>query len=102
MKKIILFLLLSAGQYLYAQQLGKLTVEKIMRDPLWIGSSPSEPYWTKDGYLMFKWNPEKRISDSFYYVTANKLQPQRSTFALRQKPAARDITWNSSRTAYVF
>src|SRR5882724_7365814 len=39
---------------------GKLTVEKIMQDPKWIGTSPSDPYWSRDGkYLFFNWNPEK-------------------------------------------
>jgi dipeptidyl aminopeptidase/acylaminoacyl peptidase len=102
MKKLILFLLLSAGQFLYAQQLGKLTVEKIMRDTLWIGASPWVSYWSNDGDLLFRWNPEKKISDSVYYINKNDLHPKKSTWAIRQKPAALNVTYNSANTAYVY
>src|SRR5438445_686823 len=44
-----------------------LTVEKIMQDPKWIGSSPSNPYFSYDGRsVYFDWNPENRTSDSLY------------------------------------
>jgi hypothetical protein len=46
MKKIFtLFFLLSASG-LYAQKLEKLTVEKIMSDPKWMGTSPENIRWT--------------------------------------------------------
>jgi len=58
MKKILLPLLLLTAVATSAQQLGKLTVEKIMRDPKWIGTSPSNPMWSVDGNLLFfNWNP---------------------------------------------
>lgn len=42
---------------LQAQTLTELTVEKIMRDPRWIGSSPSNIFWGQDGQtLYFNWN----------------------------------------------
>jgi dipeptidyl aminopeptidase/acylaminoacyl peptidase len=60
--------LLMAGATLAAQ--GKpdsLSVEKIMRDPKWIGSSPSDPCWSFDSRLVFfKWNPEMGAADSAY------------------------------------
>lgn len=103
MRKIFLLLFLATAQGVSAQKLEKLTVEKIMRDPLWIGSSPSEPYWSRDGYLLFKWNPERKISDSIYYISKDSLQPKKTSYALRQKfMPARDLSWNTSRTAYTF
>ena len=52
----------------------QLTVEKIMRNPRWIGSSPINPQWSQDGkYLYFRWNPDKALADSIYYISlANK------------------------------
>jgi hypothetical protein len=47
-----------------------LTIEKIMSDPEWIGTSPSNPFWNADGSkLFFEWNPEKAPSDSLYFIT---------------------------------
>jgi dipeptidyl aminopeptidase/acylaminoacyl peptidase len=85
-------------------QPGKLTVEKIMRDPKWIGSSPSEPYWSRDGkYLFFNWNPEKALSDSIYYITKEDHHPQKAAFGLQQNnPAAEAVQHNGARTAFTY
>jgi dipeptidyl aminopeptidase/acylaminoacyl peptidase len=55
-----------------------LTVRKIMQDPkTWIGTSPSNVYWSEDGErIYFNWNPETNPSDSLYYVTPTDLQPK--------------------------
>jgi dipeptidyl aminopeptidase/acylaminoacyl peptidase len=48
----------------------QLTVEKIMRDPKWIGTSPSNVFWSADSKkIYFSWNPDKKISDSTYVYT---------------------------------
>ncbi|AEI51904.1 prolyl oligopeptidase family serine peptidase [Runella slithyformis] len=59
---------------LTAQTLAPLTVEKIMRDPKWMGVAPSNPYWSEDGTkIFFSWNPEKNTGDSLYvYKPASK------------------------------
>ena len=74
MKKKIFFLL-SAIIFvcvvfpLHSQQLGELTVEKIMRDPVWIGSEPSSIRWAEDGSkLYFNWDPHYTGHDSLYAV----------------------------------
>ncbi|HVY76021.1 MAG TPA: hypothetical protein VG890_14400, partial [Puia sp.] len=42
-----------------------LTVEKIMRDPKWIGASPSRVFWSNDSHTVyFNWNPDDSPSDS--------------------------------------
>lgn len=53
-----------------------LTVEKIMRDPKWIGSSPSGIQWSADGKnVYFKWNPDQQPADSLYYTSVNHPAP---------------------------
>ncbi|MDZ4710385.1 MAG: hypothetical protein SH818_18445, partial [Saprospiraceae bacterium] len=38
--------------------LSPLTIEKIMRDPRWIGTSPSNIRWSPDNkFIYFNWNP---------------------------------------------
>ncbi len=55
-----------------------LTVEGIMRDPKWIGTSPTNPFWSPDGQtLYFSWNPEKAPSDSLYALSLNEIQPRK-------------------------
>lgn len=50
-----------------AQKKPVLTVEKIMQDPKWIGTAPSNPYWAEDGSgVYFSWNPDKAKGDSLY------------------------------------
>ncbi len=54
----------------------QLTVKKIMQDPKWIGTSPSNIFWNYNSKaIYFKWNPDKNISDSSYsYLLAeNKI-----------------------------
>jgi dipeptidyl aminopeptidase/acylaminoacyl peptidase len=82
----------------------KLTVEKIMRDPKWIGTSPSSPYWSPDGkYLYFYWNPEGAISDSLYYITRGDLDPKKAGYDAQVSSSARSrAAYNGARTAYTY
>ena len=46
-----------------------LSVDYIMRDPKWMGTFPSSPFWSEDGsQLFFKYNLEKDPSDSLYKI----------------------------------
>lgn len=75
-----------------------------MRDPKWIGTSPSRPAWSSDSrYLFFQWNPEQAISDSSYYITSNDITPKKASYAFRQQTAMEDnILYNSKHTGYAF
>ncbi|MEN9600268.1 MAG: hypothetical protein RL596_2592, partial [Bacteroidota bacterium] len=54
MKKLLLVANLLATSFLFAQP---LTVEKIMSDPRWIGTSPSNAFWSNDNKtVFFSWN----------------------------------------------
>ncbi len=64
---------------LFAQNkavLGELTVEKIMRDPKWIGIAPNNVFWSENSQTVyFEWNPEKENSTSLYSVAATGGKP---------------------------
>src|SRR5688500_15069516 len=103
MKKLLLLLLLQPALITYGQ-LSPLTVEKIMRDPKWIGTSPSNLQWTADGkYLLFNWNPEKATTDSLYYITPTSTAPQKSNYPFRKAIITEyQIKYNSLRDHYVY
>ncbi|MBL7700706.1 MAG: prolyl oligopeptidase family serine peptidase [Ferruginibacter sp.] len=104
-KLIITSLLFISSLQLAAQQkLDKLTVEKIMRDPVWIGTSPSGLQWSNDGTcLYFNWNPEKTPSDSLYYITLNNKIPAKATKAqVQNQNSTGNFIYNQPRNAYVY
>ena len=83
-----------------------LTVEKIMQDPKWIGSSPSNVFWGPDGKsVYFSWNPVGKIADSSYVYTLGSKEPQKATYLTTQQAAAAgNSIYNTSRShmAYVY
>lgn len=101
MKKIILLLLLSSS--LQAQQLTELTVEKIMRDPKWMGVSPSNISWAEDSkQIFFEWNPDKNIADSLYTISlVNKTPVKLAPDVRRNLPSGNGI-YNRARTKKVY
>ncbi len=97
----LLFISISS---LAQQKTDKLTVEKIMRDPKWIGTSPSNISWSQDGqYLYFSWNPDNAPSDSTYFITLSNHNPVKASVLQKQNMmTATGVTWNITRTAYVY
>jgi dipeptidyl aminopeptidase/acylaminoacyl peptidase len=105
MRKILFIALIAACCTGHAQQqFAPLTVEKIMQDPKWIGTSPSRPYWSPDGkYLFFYWNPEKAPSDSIYYITKEDFTPRKASYRLLQNTVSEEqVHYNSSHSAFTF
>lgn len=98
---LLLFLPLS---FLKAQKtLAPLTVEKIMRDQRWIGTSPSNPYWSADGQMLFfSWNPDKSVADSLYYITLTDRTPKKASAAMQQTAPGAGIVYNTAKTAYAY
>ncbi len=84
--------------------LGKLTVEKIMRDPKWIGSSPSNPSWSADGKrLYFSWNPNGNPSDSVYYLNVGSKTPVLLAASERNDVLYEsNLVYNAKKTAYAY
>lgn len=71
--------------FLPAFSFAQLTVEKIMRDPKWIGASPNNPYWSWDSKtLYFDWNPEGKTSDSVYRYSLTDKTPVKGSYTESQ------------------
>ncbi len=107
MKKIILFICAAILLQLSAfsqSSLAPLTVEKIMRDPSWIGTSPSSAQWNVWGdSLFFMWNPDKNLSDSLYFITLKNSAPQKANYNIKNNfVAAQEVVFNADRTAYTY
>lgn len=101
MKKIILLLFIS--QWTIAQQLAPLTVEKVMRDPKWMGVAPSNVNWSDDSkQLYFNWNPETNPGDSLYTISLSNRTPQKVSASARRAMPAFSGTYNKSFTKKIY
>lgn len=81
-----------------------LTVEKIMKDPKWIGTSPSNLVWSQDSKTVyFNWNPQGNTADSVYAVAVGGGEPRKTTYAESQKTnALSNAVYNSSYTLMTY
>ncbi len=105
MLRLTTFLFFLLPAILFAQpKAAKLTVEKIMRDSKWIGSSPANPFWDADGdKLYFDWNPEQAPSDSLYFISIKNKIPQKASVEQKQEVVnSNSIQYNQKRSAYVY
>ncbi|HLZ16104.1 MAG TPA: hypothetical protein VKQ08_03655, partial [Cyclobacteriaceae bacterium] len=101
MKKMFFFLLICAS--VEAQQLAPLTVEKIMRDPKWIGVAPSNVFWGEDSkQVYFQWNPEKLAGDSLYAISVSSPTPVKVNPLVRRQLPSPFGDYNSARTKKVY
>ncbi|HEX2846079.1 MAG TPA: DPP IV N-terminal domain-containing protein, partial [Chitinophagaceae bacterium] len=103
-KLLTAFLLFISMQAISQAQLSPLTVDKIMRDPKWMGTSPSGVQWTGDGqYLYFSWNPDNGLADSLYYISLKDKKPSKASVAQTQDlRSTGTFVYNQARTAYVY
>src|SRR5690349_24070516 len=103
-QRLLLFLMLLSCLLNAQEKLDRLTVEKIMRDPKWIGSSPSNTQWSQDGqYLFFSWNPNQALADSTYFISLTNKIPQRAGAEFAQAlTGTGNLTYNAARTAYTY
>ncbi|MCX6132348.1 MAG: prolyl oligopeptidase family serine peptidase [Ignavibacteriales bacterium] len=78
---------------------GWLTVETIMRDPEWMGTSPGRPFWSEDGeFLYFDWRQKGDAGDSLYVVSAKGGTPTRVSLEKRKALPGRSGSYNKERT----
>ncbi len=95
------FILIIGG--VQAQSLGELTVEKIMRDPKWIGTAPSGINWSEDSKtIYFNWNPDNAAADSLYKITVQNHIPQKVAKKERLALPASSGTYNKSFTKKLY
>ncbi|MBA4145460.1 MAG: S9 family peptidase, partial [Cytophaga sp.] len=101
MKRLLLFLsVITCSSY---AQLAPLTVEKIMRDPKWIGVAPSNVSWSEDSKsVYFSWNPDKNEGDSLYVISLTNRTPQKVSAAVRRGLPSVNGVYNKARTKKIF
>jgi dipeptidyl aminopeptidase/acylaminoacyl peptidase len=88
-------MLSSAG----AQQLAPLSVEKIMRDQRWLGSSPSEYRWSSDSKtVFFEWNPERKDTTECYALDVSSGKVKKSDKKLADKAVGINYKYNSDHS----
>lgn len=75
---IFLFLALLGMQFSFGQT-STLSVEKIMQDPIWMGTFPSDVSWGANSQnIYFEYNPDSNPQDSLYRININntgEIQP---------------------------
>ncbi|MDB5128516.1 prolyl oligopeptidase family serine peptidase [Mucilaginibacter sp.] len=103
MKTRFTLLFLCFGFAASAQKLEVLTVEKIMRDPKWMGVSPDNIRWSDDSKkIYFNWNPDKTERDELFYISPNNIKPQKTTLTQRRDLVPDNGKWNKKRTLKTF
>ncbi|MFT4032185.1 MAG: DPP IV N-terminal domain-containing protein, partial [Siphonobacter sp.] len=86
-----------------AQKIGALTIEKIMRDPKWMGISPSDPYWSEDGTkVYFSWNPDNAKNDSLYAYELNSKKIIKVSPLDRQRIPDESGKYNKAKTVKLY
>ncbi|CAF0855358.1 unnamed protein product [Rotaria sordida] len=75
-----------------------------MRDPKWIGSSPTNAFWSPDSKsVFFSWNPKGAVSDSVYTFSVGGGEPQKAGYFEAQKMnALNNAVYNNSNTQMVY
>ncbi|MBS4065742.1 MAG: DPP IV N-terminal domain-containing protein, partial [Chitinophagaceae bacterium] len=101
MRKILLLLSLA---YVYAGYSQTLTVDHIMRDPKWMGTSPSNAFWSHDSKTVyFNWNPQQQVSDSLYAFAITATAPEKANSnILERNNALNNAVYNSAGTQMVY
>jgi dipeptidyl aminopeptidase/acylaminoacyl peptidase len=103
MKKLFTLTLIACSINSFAQKLDTLTIEKIMRDPKWIGVSPSNIRWSDDSRkVYFNWNPEKADRDPLFSITPTAIKPVKISIGEQRELIPGNGSWNKKRTLKVY
>ena len=105
MRKLFLslYVVILTFSYSFAQDLGQLSVQKIMRDPAWIGHSPDNFYWGENSdQLFFNWNPENHPGDSLYAYDFGKDQIVSINHLHEMEFPERNGVYNKAKTEKLF
>lgn len=81
-----------------------LTVDYIMRDPKWLGTFPSAPYWSEDSkQIFFKYNLEKDPADSLYKIQLDNPAQVSKVHWAEEKTLAKPLSaFNSDQSLRIF
>jgi len=103
MKKFFTLLLLAAGTQSFAQKLDKLTLESIMRDPKWIGNSPTNVQWGDDNRkIYFDWDPKGTGRPVPYSIAPGNLKPQKASLDERKAMMPATGNWDQKHIHKLF
>lgn len=103
MKVLFTLLLIPVYSVAFAQKLETLTVEKIMRDPKWMGVSPSAIRWSNDSRnIYFNWNPASADRDELYTITPRNTKPAKVSLADQRNITPERVTWNKKHTLLLY
>ncbi len=103
MKKLFFLIFLCLSAISYAQQLAPLSVEKIMRDPKWMGTSPSNVQWDINSkQVYFNWNPENKDRDQLFSISPANTKPQVVAIAEQRLLDRRNLQFNRARSLAIF
>ncbi|MGK6350736.1 prolyl oligopeptidase family serine peptidase [Parapedobacter sp. DT-150] len=101
LKKLLFIAFIGVHLSTYAQQ-PTLTVEQIMRDAKWMGTSPTDAFWdVGSNRLYFDWNPEAEETSALYYVTTAEPTPEKAGDSER-RTIIRQYAFDQSRKRIVF
>ncbi|WP_395804775.1 TolB family protein, partial [Daejeonella sp.] len=103
MKRILIFLLIFGYFSANAQELGTLSVDKIMRDPKWMGVSPSNIQWDNNSRtIYFNWNPDKVKEDPLYQISIDNRKPQQTAENQKKSLNKGSLSYSKDRLKVLF
>lgn len=81
-----------------------LSVDYIMRDPKWMGTFPSSPYWSEDGnQIFFKYNLEDDPADSLYKIDLSSPTQISKVHWTEEKSLSKPLSeYNSDRSLRIY
>ncbi len=86
-----------------AQNTNELTVDKIMRDPKWMGVSPTNIEWSDDSKkIFFSWNKDSINKTSIYQITPKNIYPVKLSETERKILAPFLGNLNTAKTQKVY
>ncbi|MDT0641969.1 prolyl oligopeptidase family serine peptidase [Zunongwangia sp. F363] len=103
-KRVVLFLLFFGLCISANAQQSELSVEKIMQDPSWMGTFPSNIRWgVNSENIYFDYNPEKNTSDSLYKISLkNRNEIQKAELQEKRNMVPQWGDFNKKRTKKVY
>jgi hypothetical protein len=100
MKKLFTPILLLVFAGASGTKTGNADIEKIMRDPKWMGVSPSNIRWSDDSRnIYFNWNPKSEERDGLFSITPTNLKPREVTTDEQRDMPPENGSWNKKAYA---
>lgn len=103
MKRILIFLLICGYFSAQSQELGTLNVDKIMRDPKWMGVSPTNIQWDINSRnIYFNWNPDKVKEDPLHQISIDNRKPQQTVESQKNSLNKGFLSYSKDRSKVLF